>query len=144
MNALEWLREPGQQTVRPVYAVFGDDSYLIRESIRAVVRAVLPRDESEHLTRVLRLTTGDTVAVFDGRRRPYGSHELVSRYEVAGSSDQHVENLEGARADRDRYEFTGCVAPAQRAGLPVEPEALEQEDVTASKRVHASSRPRMF
>jgi 16S rRNA (uracil1498-N3)-methyltransferase len=28
---------------------------------------VLPRDEAEHLTRVLRLTAGDTVAVFDGR-----------------------------------------------------------------------------
>ena len=27
----------------------------------------LPRDEGEHLTRVLRLTIGDTVAVFDGR-----------------------------------------------------------------------------
>ena len=27
----------------------------------------LPRDEAEHLTRVLRLSTGDTVAVFDGR-----------------------------------------------------------------------------
>jgi 16S rRNA (uracil1498-N3)-methyltransferase len=28
---------------------------------------VLPREEAEHLTRVLRLTAGDTVAVFDGR-----------------------------------------------------------------------------
>ena len=27
----------------------------------------LPRDEAEHLTRVLRLGAGDTVAVFDGR-----------------------------------------------------------------------------
>jgi 16S rRNA (uracil1498-N3)-methyltransferase len=27
----------------------------------------LPREEAEHLTRVLRLTVGDTVAVFDGR-----------------------------------------------------------------------------
>jgi 16S rRNA (uracil1498-N3)-methyltransferase len=29
--------------------------------------AVLPRDEAEHLTRVLRLGPGDTIAVFDGR-----------------------------------------------------------------------------
>ena len=29
----------------------------------------LPRDEAEHLTRVLRLTIGDTVSVFDGRGR---------------------------------------------------------------------------
>jgi DNA polymerase III subunit delta len=47
MNALKWLREFGQQPVRPVYAVFGDDSYLIRESIRAVVRAVFPGEESD-------------------------------------------------------------------------------------------------
>src|SRR6478672_2071241 len=35
---------------------------------------VLPRDEAEHLTRVLRLGAGDTVAVFDGR-----GHEFVAR-----------------------------------------------------------------
>ena len=27
----------------------------------------LPKDEAEHLTRVLRISVGDTVAVFDGR-----------------------------------------------------------------------------
>jgi hypothetical protein len=81
------------------------------------------------------------IAVLDGRRRPYGGHELVPRYEVSCSSDQHVEDLKGARADRDRYEFTGSVAPAQRAGLPIEPKALEQEEVTANTRVHASPRP---
>ena len=31
----------------------------------------LPRDEAEHLTRVLRLTIGDTIAVFDGRGREW-------------------------------------------------------------------------
>lgn len=31
----------------------------------------LPRDEAEHLIRVLRLGTGDTVAVFDGRGREF-------------------------------------------------------------------------
>ena len=34
----------------------------------------LSRDEAEHLTRVLRLGVGDTVAVFDGR-----GHEFVAR-----------------------------------------------------------------
>ena len=34
----------------------------------------LPRDEAEHLTRVLRLGVGDTVAVFDGR-----GHEFLAR-----------------------------------------------------------------
>src|SRR5207302_3612514 len=31
----------------------------------------LPRDEAEHLTRVLRLGVGDTVSVFDGRGREF-------------------------------------------------------------------------
>ena len=35
---------------------------------------VLPREEAEHLTRVLRLAAGDTVAVFDGR-----GHEFLAR-----------------------------------------------------------------
>jgi len=35
---------------------------------------VLPRDEGEHLTRVLRLGVGDTVSVFDGR-----GHEFLAR-----------------------------------------------------------------
>ncbi len=47
MNALDWLRETGEQPIRPVYAVFGDDSYLIRESIGAVARAVLPDEDRE-------------------------------------------------------------------------------------------------
>lgn len=34
----------------------------------------LPRDEAEHLARVLRLSAGDTVAVFDGR-----GHEFLGR-----------------------------------------------------------------
>src|SRR6267378_989439 len=45
---------------------------------------VLPRDEAEHLTRVLRLTTGDTVAVFDGR-----GHEFLARV-TAGESRRDV------------------------------------------------------
>jgi 16S rRNA (uracil1498-N3)-methyltransferase len=44
---------------------------------------VLPRDESEHLTRVLRLTTGDTIAVFDGR-----GHEFLAR--VIGAEGRKV------------------------------------------------------
>jgi 16S rRNA (uracil1498-N3)-methyltransferase len=54
----------------------------------------LPRDEAEHLTRVLRLGVGDTVAVFDGRGREFlarvsgavrrdVSVQLISRLEPA-------------------------------------------------------------
>jgi 16S rRNA (uracil1498-N3)-methyltransferase len=43
----------------------------------------LPREEAEHLTRVLRLGVGDTVAVFDGRGR-----EFLAR--VAGAVRRNV------------------------------------------------------
>ena len=57
----------------------------------------LPRDEAEHLTRVLRLGVGDTVAVFDGRGREFVARvasalrrevrvQIVSRVEPAAES----------------------------------------------------------
>jgi 16S rRNA (uracil1498-N3)-methyltransferase len=57
----------------------------------------LPRDEAEHLTRVLRLGVGDTVAVFDGRGREFVARvasalrrdvrvQIVSRLEPAAES----------------------------------------------------------
>src|SRR5207302_1167451 len=55
----------------------------------------LPRDEAEHLTRVLRLGVGDVVSVFDGRGREFLARivsaqrrdvrvQLMSRVEPAG------------------------------------------------------------
>jgi 16S rRNA (uracil1498-N3)-methyltransferase len=46
---------------------------------------VLPRGEAEHLTRVLRLTAGDIVAVFDGR-----GNEFLGRVIGAGGRDVRV------------------------------------------------------
>ena len=48
----------------------------------------LPRDEGEHLTRVLRLGVGDTVSVFDGRGR-----EFMARVASAVRRDVRVELL---------------------------------------------------
>lgn len=48
----------------------------------------LPRDEAEHLTRVLRLSVGDTVAVFDGR-----GHEFLARVSAAARRDVRVQLL---------------------------------------------------
>ena len=48
----------------------------------------LPRDEGEHLTRVLRLGAGDTVAVFDGR-----GHEFLARVASAVRRDVRVQIL---------------------------------------------------
>jgi 16S rRNA (uracil1498-N3)-methyltransferase len=48
----------------------------------------LPRDEAEHLTRVLRLGAGDTVAVFNGR-----GHEFLARVVSAARRDARVQLL---------------------------------------------------
>jgi 16S rRNA (uracil1498-N3)-methyltransferase len=48
----------------------------------------LPRDEAEHLTRVLRLTTADTVSVFDGR-----GHEFLAKVLTASRRDVCVQLL---------------------------------------------------
>jgi 16S rRNA (uracil1498-N3)-methyltransferase len=48
----------------------------------------LPRDEGEHLTRVLRLGVGDSVAVFDGR-----GHEFLTRVIGAARRDVRVQLL---------------------------------------------------
>jgi 16S rRNA (uracil1498-N3)-methyltransferase len=55
----------------------------------------LPLEEAEHLTRVLRLGPGETVAVFDGR-----GHEFLARVTAAVRRDVRVQllsKIEGAR-----------------------------------------------
>ena len=47
MNALEWLRAPSRTAIRPVCVVFGDDAFLVRESIGRVGRAIFPDQEAE-------------------------------------------------------------------------------------------------
>ena len=48
----------------------------------------LPKDEAEHLTRVLRIGVGDTVSVFDGR-----GHEFLARVCRASRRDVQVQLL---------------------------------------------------
>ena len=57
---------------------------------------VLPRDEAEHLTRVLRLGPGDTVAVFDGR-----GHEFLARIVASGRRDVRVQLVSRVEADTE-------------------------------------------
>ena len=47
MNALEWLKSPSLSAIRPVCVVFGDDAFLVRESIAAVGRAVFPDQDAD-------------------------------------------------------------------------------------------------
>jgi 16S rRNA (uracil1498-N3)-methyltransferase len=61
----------------------------------------LPRDEAEHLTRVLRLSVGDTVAVFDGR-----GHEFLAK--VATALRREV-----------RVQLLSRVEPAAEAAVPL-------------------------
>ena len=56
----------------------------------------LPRDEAEHLTRVLRLTVGDTVSVFDGRGREY-----LARVTAAARRDVRVQLLSSIETPRE-------------------------------------------
>lgn len=62
---------------------------------------VLPRDEAEHLTRVLRLGVGDSVSVFDGR-----GAEFLAR--IVGVERRDV-----------RVQLTTRVAPAAEAAVPL-------------------------
>jgi DNA polymerase-3 subunit delta len=41
------LRDASRQSTRPVYAIYGSDHYLVRESIAALSRAVFPESEGE-------------------------------------------------------------------------------------------------
>jgi 16S rRNA (uracil1498-N3)-methyltransferase len=52
------------------------------------VEVDLPRDEAEHLTRVLRIGVGDTVSVFDGR-----GHEFLARVVSAVRREARVQVL---------------------------------------------------
>src|SRR5271165_2013362 len=65
------------------------------------------------------------VAVLDHRSRPNGSDELVFRNEIPRPLDDHAEDVEGARADRDRNEITAFISPEKTAAAPIETEALE-------------------
>ena len=51
----------------------------------------LPRDEAEHLSRVLRLRAGDPVQVFDGRGREFrGKVHQVGRASVTVTLDEEL------------------------------------------------------
>ena len=62
---------------------------------------VLPREEAEHLTRVLRLGPGDTVAIFDGR-----GQEFLAKVIAAERRDVRVQVL-------------SRVEPAMEAAVPL-------------------------
>ena len=96
MHALDWLSDPGKQTVRPVYAVYGTDPYLVRESIAAVTRAVFPgSDDDAAVTRY----GGNQANLADVRDELFtlpffSSRRLVIVEEADGFVSKHRKELE--------------------------------------------------
>src|SRR6185503_6381270 len=88
----------------------------------------LPRDEGQHLTRVLRLGVGDTVSVFDGRGREFLARVVsATAREVRVTLMSRVEPpteatvaalMKGARLDRWRRVALASVKQSKRAILP--------------------------
>jgi len=79
------------------------------------------------------------IVVLDHGRRPDRGDNLVARDHIPRPLDQHPEDIECARAGRDRHENTALVAPEQTAAAPVEAETLEQKNVSGGKRVHKAA-----
>lgn len=108
MHALDLLSESGRPAARPVYAVYGSDHYLVRESIAAVVRAVFPgTDEDAAVTRY----AGSQVTLADVRDElftlPFFSkHRLV----VVEEADTFVTKYrKGLEAYVDKPSTTGTL-----------------------------------
>jgi DNA polymerase III subunit delta len=104
MNALDWLRDLGEQPIRPVYTVFGDDSYLIRESIRAVARMVLPDEDREAgMTRFAGPTVPLATVLDEVCTLPFFSRRrLVIVDEADTFVTKHRKDLEGYVANPSR------------------------------------------
>jgi DNA polymerase III subunit delta len=98
MNALEWLRNPKPQLIRPVIVVFGDDSYLVRESIHAVVRAIFPDPDAEtSVTRFLGSAVSLADVLDEVRTTPFFSRD---RLVVVDEADPFVTKY---RKDLEAY-----------------------------------------
>jgi DNA polymerase-3 subunit delta len=96
IHALDWLRDPAQVSTRPLYVVIGDDSYLIRESIRAVANVVLPDGDREASISRFPGATTPLATVFDEvRTLPFFSRKrLVIVDEADTFVTKHRKDLE--------------------------------------------------
>ena len=47
MHALDFLKDPASIPLKPLYAVYGDDTFLRREALREIRRAALPGEDDE-------------------------------------------------------------------------------------------------
>ena len=96
MNALEWLRAPSAAAIRPVCVVYGDDAYLVQESIIAVGRAVFPdKDGDAAISRFAGASTALSAVLDEVRTLPFFSRKrLVIVDEADTFVTKHRKELE--------------------------------------------------
>jgi len=68
MRALEWLRDPSGPPPKAIYAVYGDDLYLRRESANAIGRAILGAEADEMAVRRFEGNSASLADVLDELR----------------------------------------------------------------------------
>jgi DNA polymerase III subunit delta len=96
MNALEWLRAPAAGAIRPICVVFGDDAYLVQESIAAIVQVVFPdQDGDAAISRFPGATTTLATVLDEARTLPFFSRKrLVIVTEADPFVTKHRKELE--------------------------------------------------
>jgi DNA polymerase-3 subunit delta len=88
VHALELLRNPTKVPVKPVYALFGDDAFLRRESLEAIERAVLGSEADELAVTRFEGTQASLADVLDEvRTLPFFSKQ---RFVVVADADPFV------------------------------------------------------
>jgi DNA polymerase-3 subunit delta len=65
VNALDWLRDDWERPIRPVFTVFGDDAYLVRESVKAVIQTVFPGEAQDAMISRFPGATAQLATVLD-------------------------------------------------------------------------------
>jgi DNA polymerase III subunit delta len=84
MNALDWLRAPNREAIRSVCVVFGDDAFLVRESIRAFGRVLFPdQEEDAGITRFAGPTAALAAVLDEVRTLPFFSKRRLVLVEDA-------------------------------------------------------------
>src|SRR5271168_1200828 len=96
MNALDWLRAPSRDAIRPVCVVFGDDTFLVRESIKALGRAIFPDQGGDPgISRFPGATTGLATVLDEVRTLPFFSKRRLVVVEDADTFvTKHRKELE--------------------------------------------------
>ena len=84
MHALDFLKDPAKVPVKPVYALFGDDAFLRKESLREVRRSAFPGDDADAPVKVFAGDSATLADVLDELRTlPFFSKRRLAVVETA-------------------------------------------------------------